>query len=428
MEGVTDTVDIPPEKEREAWVAAQAAFRKPVFNRTDPEMSRILTLVSRLPIMQGLSFEQRFAMSKLVRFRRAEPGEVLLQVPGGPEEPAVTVTRRPHTVDDAPDESTLFGGTSGAGVSGVDDRTFFIVIHGCVKQTLYTVNGRVFSELFKGATFGSPLVLDSVPAGTAYSAAEPTELLTLPVAKYEQHLGFLDERELARRVEFFKKLTVPVLANWKDAQFAALARAVYPIHYPSRTVSVREGEKADSVFFIVDGKMKVVREIDFTAAYGEPCAKLLELATLAAGEYYGELALLRVHVDGNRRVKPRKLDVGEDTKFDESTSEEDELELKALSDEKKPIARQATVYAHTPADVLVLPSEKYIQLFTESALIRSQEYAKGYPTQAEIRRHFLKQQEWANFKDAVMTQVVAGTGNGITVPSTTKAKKAAAAA
>jgi CRP-like cAMP-binding protein len=378
MEGITDTLDVT--KEREAWTLAQAHFKKPVFNRTEAEQSRILSLLSRLRPFQGLPFENRLAISKVVKFRVAAADEVLFTTEGKePVSPGI-----------------------------YEGQQFMIVVHGCVKHQFQGINGRVTRELYKNDVIGMPCVTQSLPERSRYSTVEPTELIYVDMEQYLDHLSFLDAHEIATRVEYFKtQLVVPILASWTDAEYETLARCVYPLRYQSRTVSVREGEKADSIFFITQGKMKVVREIDFSAAHGEPCAKMLELATLAVGEYYGELAFLRVNVDENR--KQRRKDKEQLMRLDDSSEEDSEFEQKHLNPNLEPMPRQATVYAHTPAEVLVLPRMKFIELIHGSALVRVQEYAKGYPSQAEVRSHYQRQQRWSDFKDQVMAQVVTGT-------------------
>ena len=175
MDGIVDNIEI--SNEREAWVLAQQHFKKPVFNRTEAEMSRVLTLMSRVKCLRQVAFDARLALSKLVKFRTAARGELLL----GPDVPA-------------------------------DEHCFFIIVHGCVKQSFSTVNGLVFRELYKGESFGSRFVMASAPPSTAFHASEATELLTFTAEQYDKHLAFLDHEELHNRITFFKNLVVPVLA------------------------------------------------------------------------------------------------------------------------------------------------------------------------------------------------------------------------
>jgi CRP-like cAMP-binding protein len=390
--GLNDKFDV--SREREAWLLAHQSLKKPVFNRTEAEQSRILTLISTLRPLQGLPFEQRIAISKVIKFRVAVTDEVLLSLEHKqPIRPGVFEGQR-----------------------------FMIVTHGCVKHQFQSVNGRVTRELFRDDVIGMPTVTASIPADSKYTAVEPTELIYVEMDQYEDHLAFLDRLEVASRIDFFKnQLVVPILASWTDAEFEVLARSVYPLRYQSRTVSIREGEKADCVFFLTQGKMKVVREIDFSAACGEPCAKMLELATLNPGEYYGELAHLRIGVDDKRRQRRKDKDMV--VSLDDLSDGESEFELKHLNPNVDPLPRQSTVYAHTPAEVLVLPRLKFIELFHGSALVRVMEYARGYPPQTEIRAHYQRQQRWSDFKDQVMAQVVTGAASETITPGGAQGSK-----
>ena len=247
--------------------------------------------------------------------------------------------------------------------------------------------GRIQTLLEVGDTFGAPLTIQALPAGSAYVATTQVEILCITPRIYKERLIHLDAEATAMRVELTR-----------------LARTVYPLTYQSKELVVREGEPGDSLFFILKGKLKVVREIDFTQVAGVPSVKLLELATLVEGEYFGELSFLRMNVDSNRKSKLPK--VGHDVDFLAGEDDTDEHETKQLNPLLSPLPRQATVYAHTPCTLLVLPRDAFVEQITDSSLVRMREYAKGYPTQSDIRAHFTKKQRWEGFKGDVMGRVV----------------------
>jgi CRP-like cAMP-binding protein len=459
METVVDNLDIP--NERLAWLQAAEDLKKPVYLRTELETSRILTLLSRLRFFQSLSFHQRFSLTKIARFKKVPPGVMLLETHGRPssapssklevlEFSALSVSSaEPRTA--ASGVETTRGKSSDPLVNFAADlhsqqrpaQEILVVVCGAVMLRVPQPQGISQTIIEKGEPIGTNIVTAALPAGSQYVTTEVTELLCLSSESIEDYLEKLEELELEQRKSFFQNLTVPILAAWSEEQFLRLARGVYPIRVLSRELVVREGTEASAAYFIFSGKLKVVREIDFSHTNGgAPSVKLLELATLSEGEFFGELALLRHRVESTKKVKLSRLTneinfsakktsteapamppqhfggsrqvsvrLAKSTKqpaaspSGASSSDSDEEDFKTLSSHKPPLLRQATVYAHTPTTLYVLPREEFMKIMTGSALVRLREYAKGYPSHEEIRSHFSKQQKWEDFKNQLVAQV-----------------------
>lgn len=499
MDVVVDDLEIP--NERLAWLQAAEDLKKPVYLRTELEVSRILTLISRLKYFQNLTFQERFALTKVATFKTAASGEILLTARGNPrlrEVESSLSSRSPRSAGSpkmsprGPQSSSQFSANSSVNLVSPSTRPdqFSVIVFGTVGLRIETINGRVQSVLGKGDPIGNPLMEEALQPGSQYVALEPIELLCFTMQQFDELLAQVDVAELKSRIQFFKTLVVPVLLPWGDAQYERLARSVYPLRLQSKELVVKEGNPSDGVYFILSGKLKVVREVDFShgtlggngissggsgggfgsaqfgatsgsAALGGtsssalaagsstyvPLVKLLELATLNEGEFFGELAMIRYHVDDNRKTNLAKMlaanggslsaldltnvskkqhssssgpgaarkttagmpsprgGVMPSTSLDEDSDADSDEEAKELSEDRPPLPRQATVYAHTPATVLVLPRLCFIDLFSGSALVRVREYAKGYPSQQEIKAHFSRQQKWETFKSELVAQV-----------------------
>ncbi|CUE74920.1 cyclic nucleotide-binding protein, putative [Bodo saltans] len=537
MDVVVDDLEIP--NERLAWMQASEDLRKPVYLRTESEVSRILTLFSRLHYVQHLSFQERFALTKVATFRTVSAGEVILTARGNvrllKDDPLLANALRSganNTNSAGGGLMAALNGGGGGGGGGVLDSNeasilgspriktstakaeltagsqtkiglalqadevhlesrpvpphVFLVVFGTVGLRVETVNGRVQSALGKGDVIGNPLLEEALPPGSMYVALEPVELLSFTRAQFQELLAQVDAEELRLRVAFLKQLLVPILQPWCDDEITELAKKCYPLRLQSKELIVKEGSKADAMYFLQSGKLKVVREVDFaptapqqtssgfgltTTSSSSPLhqqqpqhqVRLLELATLQEGEFFGELALIRYRVDANRKTNLNKLlskgngssggGAGGDLSYgvtpsstmrsrgganngaasrgsvmlggkqkstssfgfdlpshddddgygsDESADDEARREI---SEYKDPLLRQATVYAHTPATVLVLPRRCFMDAFKGSALVRLREYAKGYPSQQDIRNHFIRQEKWDVFKTDLVQQV-----------------------
>lgn len=519
-----DDLEIP--NERLAWLQVAEDLKKPVYLRTETEASRMLTLFSRLRYFQSLSFPERFALTKAATFHTASAGQVLITACGNPElgednevegdrghggpkastsgagetsssphahsnavMDASSSGQSPHTSARAGHEGSLrLLDVSGGTLAKRRPDVVYVIVFGSVGLRVETVNGRIQSVLTKGDAVGNPLVEEALPPGSQFVALEPVELLAFSLDQFNELLAGVDAAELRARIVFFKSsLLVPILQPWTDAQFEDLARSCWALRLQSKELVVKEGSPADSMYFLQNGKLKVVREVDFSHASssgfnatqsirtgtgevlsprsaplhnsgGSSAAtvKLLELATLQEGEFFGELALIRYRVDDNRPVdimsvlgpsgggakslsstnggtaalassatltNRRSLNttstthhngrgsielppshLGSTGMYGDTDANMDD-DAKELHESQPALTRQATVYAHTPAAVLVLPRKCFIRLFRGAALVRIREYAKGYPSQQDIRSHFQRQQKWDSFKAELVAQV-----------------------
>jgi CRP-like cAMP-binding protein len=460
MDTVVDNLEIV--NERLAWIQAAEDIKKPVYLRTELEMSRILTLISRLSFFHHLTFPERFSLTKVVRFKKIPAGVVLLETTGPPEAlidendnensfSASAPRGVPPVADVNANPLVSFAPMTSAQTHAVRTAELQVVIFGCVMLRVSQPQGISQTIVDKGEPIGTSIIMNALPAGSQYVTTEPTELLSFNTGDVEEVLQKLELLELRHRMAFFQNLTVPILATWSEHQFEQLSRCVFPIRVLSRELVVREGTEASAAYFISSGKLKVVREIDFSHTTNTPSMKLLELATLAEGEFFGELALLRHQVDSTKKIKLSKLttEITFGAKKDpkktsappppppfggvqslggmsasvrppvpylrsaadeaESSSDSEDEDFKTLRASKASLRRQATVYAHTPGTLYVLPREQFIKVMTGPALVRLREYAKGYPSQQEIRAHFSKQQKWEEFKNQLVAQVRSST-------------------
>ncbi|MBI1372273.1 MAG: cyclic nucleotide-binding domain-containing protein [Phycisphaera sp.] len=94
-----------------------------------------------------------------------------------------------------------------------------------------------------------------------------------PVASQRLHI---DPTELLRRVPFFR--------DTPPDEFARVARHLREITTPSGEDIIRQGARDDTLYLIARGVVRVVRE--------QSDGRVSDLATLVAGEFFGEMALL----------------------------------------------------------------------------------------------------------------------------------------
>eukprot|EP00756_Hemistasia_phaeocysticola_P060372 Hpha_TRINITY_DN3989_c0_g1::TRINITY_DN3989_c0_g1_i1::g.18075::m.18075 len=456
---IVDTLELGAE--RQEWRRVVETLRtKSASERSDLETSRLLTLISRFKIFSTLSFDTRLNICRALSFERvAQKGAELISA----------------------QELQSYQGA------------WRLVLSGSVEMRVSSGQGRARHEVLRGEAIGDQLTLKSLPAGSSYVTKEPCDFLCLRHDDYDRLLGHMEERELDARVQFLSEgLVVPIFASWGAYQLRELAQKAYPRRYASRSVVVREREEGQDLYFIRVGECRVVREVEFCeqASQGIPsrkAVKLLELALLMQGEYFGELALLGLNVDHNARHRAEAVSKRAkpgSSQFASSSKRSGTSSRKAISPSNRPAPspmrnplgrgagraslsmrqgtermggggttpkqgdervqlpgalgadsdadsdntdelpspdadaheagrghqtgglRQATVFSHTPLELLVLPAQAARELITGNPLQRMIQYAKGYPTAPEIRSQFMAQHDWATFKQNLVSDII----------------------
>ena len=115
----------------------------------------------------------------------------------------------------------------------------------------------------------------TIPEGVAEAmleemAAELRELRASRVAELR-----VDPRELLRKVPFFQ--------DTPEEEFERVAKKLRPRTAPAGEAIIRQGESGDSLYLVVRGVIRVSRTED---------GERRSLATLMAGDFFGEMALL----------------------------------------------------------------------------------------------------------------------------------------
>ena len=103
----------------------------------------------------------------------------------------------------------------------------------------------------------------------------------------------MDERELLR--------TVPLFSELNDDAITSLGRLAAPRKYPKDTVVFFENEEGDSLFMIMDGRIKVT-------ILGDDGREII-LTMLGEGDLFGEIAFFTE--EGQRSASVRAMSDGQ---------------------------------------------------------------------------------------------------------------------
>lgn len=382
-----------------------AALAKPPGTRSDIEDDILLSFVRRLDYFRSYSSESlNTYVVPYMTYRRLRINEVLL------------------------------GDADLHNKEGPYQGPIFVVLSGVVEMRVMTPFSRFATDILKGEAIGEPHTLLNLPPATYFVVKEASEVLVVPSAGLKRYQEQANAKDLEEKIEFLStKLLVPLFNGLNRADIEEVAKSLYSVRFPSRYVILKEKENGSEMFFLRSGECRVVREIEFPQG-STSVVKLMEMATLLPGEYFGELSLLNYDItqNGNNgkggittkhggKTDPkddkalREAVIREEDVFGSVDAEEEPTEgetatartLRSLAREVVPpmTPRQATVYSHSVVEVYVLSVHEFVRTILPVTRRRMQEYCKGYPSTNEIRAHFRRQNQWQSYKQSVLKEV-----------------------
>jgi MFS family permease len=175
----------------------------------------------------------------------------------------------------------LFG-VMGAGNSLVDVAGYTLVQRAVPDEVLARVFGVIQFSFLTSLGIGgmlAPILLDAF--GTEKALIVTGAFLPVLVLLFGRQVAKIDATAAAPEAQELRLLgAVPIFAPLPGAALEHIAGRLVPLRLEAGTVIVREGDAGDRFYVVVEG------EVDVTAE-GKP------VSTLAAGGYFGEIALLK---------------------------------------------------------------------------------------------------------------------------------------
>jgi len=144
------------------------------------------------------------------------------------------------------------------------------------------VDGKVVMNYEPGGCFGELALIYNSPRAASVVATSASKLWTLDLRTFRYILATTSSSKMVTRCEFLKKCAF--LDPLSNEQISKLAGALEPITYEDGDYIIRQGEVGDSFFVIEDGTVKCT-QIKSTG-------REVDLLTLKAGDYFGEMALM----------------------------------------------------------------------------------------------------------------------------------------
>ncbi|PKN22988.1 MAG: hypothetical protein CVU65_14520 [Deltaproteobacteria bacterium HGW-Deltaproteobacteria-22] len=174
---------------------------------------------------------------------------------------------------------------------GDTDSNLFILVSGLLEvfREEQDIRSRL-GFLRSGSFFGEMALVTQSPRSASIAAQEPSVVLRIPWDLLESVLEtdpkLADELARYTRMRLLQNLlaTSPLFKLLSREAKLAVASAFVPEIFDSGAEVVREGKPSDGLYLVASG------EVDVQTGKGKD---LLRLTTLAAGEVFGEISLIR---------------------------------------------------------------------------------------------------------------------------------------
>ena len=140
--------------------------------------------------------------------------------------------------------------------------------------------------------------------------------------------------------------TIQIFEGLSVAEMAAVASITEEVLYPKGTVIIKEGEKGETMYMIIEGEVSVIK--------GSPAGPEVVLDKIRAGDYFGEMALFEdlVRSATIRTEQDTRVLVLDKREFTEIVREYPLIALhicKVLSQRLRKLHERVRVYDDQPA-------------------------------------------------------------------------------
>jgi len=168
---------------------------------------------------------------------------------------------------------------------GDDGDNLYVIDEGnveCLKYKDSPADQRLIHTYGPGSAFGELAVMYNAPRAATCRAATNCRLYALNRKAFKM---ILMKTTIERRLQIKKFLqNVEILKQLKEHELFTMADAMRESSYEEGEVVCRQGDMGSSFYIIKQGTV--------TCVQADAQGKQLEVARLAAGDYFGEIALL----------------------------------------------------------------------------------------------------------------------------------------
>lgn len=163
---------------------------------------------------------------------------------------------------------------------GDEGDNFYVIDHGSVD---IFVNGNMVLSVKEGGSFGELALMYGTPRAATVKAKTDVKLWGIDRATYRRILMGNTIQKRKKYEEFLNK--VPILQSLDEWERMSIADALISVTFEEGQEVVRQGERGDEFFIIIEGKAKVMQK-------PTDAAEQVQVGLLGPSDYFGEIALL----------------------------------------------------------------------------------------------------------------------------------------
>jgi len=145
-------------------------------------------------------------------------------------------------------------------------------------------------HLGPGDYFGEGALLTGEQCAANVTAVTDVTVLSLDREELQLHLDPLPDL-LDRNLNMRVLSSVPVLSNLTDEELYGVVELFKPLEFDAGKTIIKQGDQGNTFYIIKSGLALVTQRAERTSG-GKTTYYSIEIATLSAGDYFGEMALL----------------------------------------------------------------------------------------------------------------------------------------
>lgn len=150
-----------------------------------------------------------------------------------------------------------------------------------------TVDGNSVLDYEAGGSFGELALIYNSPRAASVKATSLSKLWTLDLRSFRYILAKVSSSSSVTKCKFLKNCSF--LSELTDLQITKLSEALETERFNDGEFIITQGEKGDSFYIIEEGIVRCTQK--------KSSGQLIDLISLKAGDYFGEMALM---LDDNR--------------------------------------------------------------------------------------------------------------------------------
>eukprot|EP00002_Diphylleia_rotans_P017197 TRINITY_DN3338_c0_g1_i5.p1 TRINITY_DN3338_c0_g1~~TRINITY_DN3338_c0_g1_i5.p1 ORF type:complete len:341 (+),score=63.95 TRINITY_DN3338_c0_g1_i5:180-1202(+) len=244
--------------------------------------------------------------------------------------------------------------------------------------------------------FGEIGLIKNASRGATVVCLETADTLVLEKSDYESVMKLWQEKEVEERVAFLHSISI--FQSWSRSSLTSLNSVlVHQTVLPSRVI-VRENDDPEGMFFILSGECAVMKQLRLTET-----TKHVEESVDSAGQSSKVVASSKANAStsqvlskGNKVEDKKLLHVGILVAGDYFG------EVALLKSTK----RTATVMSTSIVELLFLPKNEFSRRITHGPLDLLREQSEKYPSADELLKAYRTQKKWGEYKQKIVSSIV----------------------